>query len=161
MREVAYNREKVLSYAKRWAMSRNPAYYNFEDLGGDCTNFASQCIFAGSGVMNFTRTFGWYYINLNNRSPSWTGVPYLYNFLVGNKGVGPYAEQTDKSNIMVGDIVQLGDSSGNFYHSPVVVGVQGEDIFVAAHTYDAFMRPLGSYFYDNVRYIHIKGVRAW
>ena len=80
MREVAYNREKVLSYAKRWAMSRNPAYYDFEDLGGDCTNFASQCIFAGSGVMNFIRTFGWYYINSNNRSPSWTGVPYLYNF---------------------------------------------------------------------------------
>ncbi len=47
-------------YAHRWAYGRNPAFYDYEHLGGDCTNFASQCIYAGSGVMNFTPTFGWY-----------------------------------------------------------------------------------------------------
>ena len=60
----------------------------FNGLGGDCTNFASQCIFAGSGVMNYTPVTGWYYISANNRTASWTGVEHLYNFLVGNKGLG-------------------------------------------------------------------------
>ena len=52
MKEIGYQREAVLEYAKRWAKGRNPRYLDFEHMGGDCTNFASQCIYAGSGVMN-------------------------------------------------------------------------------------------------------------
>ena len=85
LKEIGYQREAVLEYAKRWAKGRNPRYLDFEHLGGDCTNFASQCIYAGSGVMNYTPTMGWYYSSGSNRSPSWTGVVYLYNFLTGNK----------------------------------------------------------------------------
>ena len=65
-------------------------------MGGDCTNFASQCIYAGSGVMNYTPTMGWYYSSGSNRSPSWTGVVYLYNFLTGNKSAGPYGVETNE-----------------------------------------------------------------
>ena len=61
-----YNRREAVAYAHRWAYGRNPAYYDYEHLGGDCTNFASQCIYAGCGIMNFTPTFGWYYIDANN-----------------------------------------------------------------------------------------------
>ena len=69
-----YNRIEAVIYAHRWAYSCNPAFYDFEEIGGDCTNYASQCIYAGTGVMNFTPTFGWYYIDTNDRSPSWRGV---------------------------------------------------------------------------------------
>lgn len=75
-----YNRQKVYEYAKKWAYSRNPKYYNYDAIGGDCTNFVSQCIFAGCGQMNYNKGTGWYYINGNNKSPSWTGVEFLYNF---------------------------------------------------------------------------------
>ena len=61
LKEMEYRREAALQYAKQWALGRNPRYYNFEELGGDCTNFASQCIYAGSGVMNYTPVTGWYY----------------------------------------------------------------------------------------------------
>ena len=64
MRFALYDRRAAVLYAHRWAYGRNPAFYDYEHLGGDCTNFASQCIYAGSGVMNFTPTFGWYYIDL-------------------------------------------------------------------------------------------------
>ena len=77
-----YNRQKAKEYAKIWAYKRNPRYYNYDSLGGDCTNFISQCIYAGSGVMNYTKTYGWYYNNANDKSPSWTGVDFLYNFFV-------------------------------------------------------------------------------
>ena len=94
MKEIGYQREAVLEYAKRWAKGRNPRYLDFEHMGGDCTNFASQCIYAGSGVMNYTPTMGWYYSSGSNRSPSWTGVAYLYNFLTGNNSAGSYGVDT-------------------------------------------------------------------
>lgn len=47
-----YQRKETKKYAKKWAYQRNPAYYNFDAVGGDCTSFASQCILAGSKVMN-------------------------------------------------------------------------------------------------------------
>ena len=109
--------------------------------------------------MNFTPTFGWFYRSTNDRTPSWTGVEYLYRFLTTNEGVGPFAEEVPLSQLEVGDIVQLGRATGDFYHSPVVVGVSNNLIFVAAHTYDAYYKPLNTYSYAQARGIHILGVR--
>ncbi|MBO7377439.1 MAG: amidase domain-containing protein, partial [Clostridia bacterium] len=81
MRLKNYDRNAAVSYARAWAFGRNPNYYNFDGLGGDCTNFVSQCIFAGAGVMNYSPVFGWYYISSDNRAPSWTGVEFLGDFL--------------------------------------------------------------------------------
>ena len=97
LNEKEYRREAALQYAKQWALGRNPRYLDFEHMGGDCTNFASQCIYAGS----------WY------------------------------------------------------YHSPVIVAVENGRIFLAAHSYDAYMRPLDSYQYEQARFLHIKEVRVW
>lgn len=160
MREISYNRDAAIAYARKWALSRNPAYYDFERLGGDCTNFTSQCIHAGARTMNFTPTFGWYYRSSYDRSPSWTGVDYLYNFLVNNQSVGPYAHVVSQTDVVPGDIVQLGTESGNFYHSPFIIAVT-PTIQVAAHTFDALDRPLSSYTYDVARFLHIDGVRTW
>lgn len=158
---VPYDRQAATAYAKEWALKRNPAYYNFDGLGGDCTNFTSQCLYAGSKVMNHTKVYGWYYYNLNHRTASWTGVPYLYNFLLGNKGTGPFAVETDRFHVQRGDILQLGTHNGNFYHSPVIVAVYDNEIFVAAHTDDAYMRPLSTYVYDQVRFLSVLGVRKY
>ena len=42
-----YNREAAVAYAKKWALGRNPAYKDYELLGGDCTNYISQSLHAG------------------------------------------------------------------------------------------------------------------
>ncbi len=161
MRTLKYDRTKAYEYAKKWAFGRNPVFYDFENIGGDCTNFASQCIYAGAGVMNYTPVMGWFYKSVNDRTPSWTGVQYLYNFLIGNDGVGPFAEETSLDKLEVGDIVQLGRATGDFYHSPVVIGIDRGKIFIAAHSYDAFNRPLDSYNFEQARGIHILGVRTY
>lgn len=158
MQTIAYNRAAALDYARKWAFSRNPEYYNFDNLGGDCTNFASQCIYAGAGQMNYTPDVGWYYISLTNRAAAWTGVTFLYNFLTKNEGLGPFATETDASDIRIGDIIQLGREDGSFYHSLIVTSIFPE-ILVAAHTNDAFNRPLSSYTYYTARYLHIEGVK--
>lgn len=160
MQERTYNRNAAVSYARRWALRRNKNYYDFEKLGGDCTNFASQCIYAGAGIMNFTPVTGWYYRSSYDRSASWSGVEYLYNFLTSNRSVGPYAHLVNQNEVQPGDIVQLGTNTGDFYHSPVITAVSPA-ILVAAHTYDALDRPLSSYEYDIARFLHIDGVRIW
>lgn len=154
-----YNREKAVEYARKWAFSRNPAFYDFQEIGGDCTNFASQVIYAGCGVMNYTPTFGWYYISMNNRAPAWTGVNQLYNFLISNTGEGPRGRVVSLSQIEPGDIIQLDfGGDGSFDHTPIVVDAgEGtpETILVAAHTNDAYRRPLSTYNYAESRPIKI------
>lgn len=34
MRTVQYNRNNTIEYAKKWAMNRNPAYYDFDGGAG-------------------------------------------------------------------------------------------------------------------------------
>ena len=159
---MLYNRAAAVAYAHEWAFRRNPAYFDFQNLGGDCTNFASQVLYAGSGVQNYTPTFGWYYISASNRAPSWTGVNELYRFLVTNQGAGPRGRVVDLSEIEPGDIIQL--KFGNyerFDHSPVVVDAGNntpDTILVAAHTNDSDYRPLSSYAYTELRPIHIVDV---
>lgn len=157
-----YNRKAAVAYAHQWAYGRNPAYYDYEYLGGDCTNFASQCIYAGCGIMNFTPTFGWYYIDANQKAPAWTGVPYLYNFLTrSTPSVGPVGEECALEDLRPGDIIQLSFKGGEFQHCPVVVSVgipaTPENVLIAAHSYDADYRPLSTYEYRNIRFIHITG----
>ena len=87
-----YDRAAAVRYARRWAYGRNPAFYDYEHIGGDCTNFASQCVYAGSGVMNYEKDFGWYYIDANNKAPAWTGVEYFYRFMTREaQNPGPVA----------------------------------------------------------------------
>ena len=161
-----YNRVKAVEYAHKWALKRNPAFYDYENLGGDCTNFASQCVYAGSGIMNFTPTFGWYYVNANRKAPAWTGVPYFYNFLtrktLSREAPGPIGEPCSIKELLPGDIVQLSFDGSTFQHSPVVVSVARpvapDSILLSAHTVDADNRPLSSYQYQKIRFIHIYGV---
>ena len=161
MRDILYDRAAAAAYAKKWALSRNPAFLDFENYGGDCTNFSSQCVFAGSGVMNYTPVTGWYYKTSYDRTASWTGVPFFYNFMVNNRGVGPYMREASREEMMMGDVVQLGTAQGRFYHTPFIVRVTADEIYVATHTYDSYMRPLSSYAYERIRYLHVDGVRTW
>ena len=158
MKEVPYDRSTAVAYARRWAMGRNAAYYDFEKLGGDCTNFASQCLFAGAGIMNYTPVTGWFYRSAADRTASWTGVEYLYRFLVNNRSVGPRAVEVPREEVLPGDLVQLGTETGHFSHTPVITAITPR-ILVAAHTDDALDRPLDSYRFARARFIRIEGVR--
>ena len=158
-----YQRTKAVAYAHKWAYGRNPAYYDYENIGGDCTNFASQCLHAGGGIMNFTPTFGWYYLDANRKAPAWTGVEYLYRFLTREKNSpGPIAELCSITALRPGDLIQLSFDGQTFHHCPVVVAAGNpaapENILLAAHSYDADNRPLSTYDYRKVRFLHITGV---
>lgn len=157
-----YDRQAAVDYAHRWAYHRNPDFYNFDELGGDCTNFASQCLYAGTGVMNYTPTFGWYYSSQYSRAPAWTGVPYFYDFLTRKKkSPGPVAKEVPLEQVCPGDFVQIRFVPGPFAHNPVIVSVGStpvpDNILVAAHSEDADYRPLSTYPVREVRFLHILG----
>lgn len=157
---IPYDRRAAIRYAHRWAFGRNPKYYDYEDIGGDCTNFASQCLYAGTGVMNYEPTFGWYYIDSNRKSPAWTGVEYFYNFMTRTERTpGPFGVLANISMLLPGDFVQLRLSKDVFSHTPIIVEINGlptpENILVAAHSFDSDYRPLSSYDFQELRFIHI------
>lgn len=158
---IPYDRQKVVDYATTWALGRNPRYFDFTNMGGDCTNFASQCVYAGCGVMNFTPVTGWFFTNLQSRSPSWTGVDFFYNFMVSNNGAGPYGAVMDISQARIGDIIQLQDRGGKFYHSLIITAIINGVIFISAHDFNALNRPLSSYNYYNLRCIHFFAARKY
>lgn len=163
MRTLEYDRKSAKEYAKKWAYLRNPAYYNYDPVGGDCTNFVSQCIFSGCKVMNYNKN-GWYYKNGNDKSPSWTGVEFLNEFLIRNKSVGPFAKLATIEELEVGDVIQLSFNGSTFGHSLLIVEKLGNDldnIFVATHTFDSYGRKVSSYNYIKNRFLHIEGARIW
>ena len=161
--ESGYSRQRAVNYALRWALSRNPRYYDFEDIGGDCTNFVSQCLYAGCGVMNYSGDYGWYYISQDDRAPAWTGVEYLQRFLLNNDGTAVYGERAELSGLRPGDVIQLRNDEGRFYHTMMVSFVfypaRPENIYTCSHTYDARNRLLSSYNYSAAQGIRILGAR--
>lgn len=151
-----YDREKAVAYAKRWALSRNRDYLDFQGIGGDCTNFVSQCLYAGCQTMNYTPVYGWYYITSSRRTASWTGVSYLHAFLTGNQKAGPFAREANAADMRPGDVVQLGARGMPYTHTALIVDVRGGEIYVAAHTLDAWDRPLSSYAQINRRFLQVE-----
>lgn len=162
--ELPYDRARAVEYARRWALSRNPLFIDFTGRGGDCTSFVSQCVFAGCGVMNYTETFGWYYISPTDRAPAWSGVDEFFNFMTGapdfvaeNGGTGPRGfDVTEAEQIEIGDVIQLQNSRGEFYHSLLISEITDDDILVCAHSDDALDRPISTYNFTALRVIHIE-----
>jgi len=159
MAQSNYNRAAAVEYAKQYAYTKNPKYFDFSLLGGNCTNFVSQCLVAGEAKMNYSYPLGWYYKNLQNRSPSFTGVEYLYNFLVRkNNSVGPRAIETTVEKLEVGDIIQLSFDGIGFSHSLLVTELNFDnpyDPFVTTNTYDVYNKPLSWYSFAKARFLHI------
>ena len=165
--DIPYDAERAVTYAMRWALSRNPLFPDFAGIGGDCTNFISQCLLAGGATMNDTRDFGWYYFSPENRAPAWSGVEFLYRFLTGereyrqeNGGAGPYAVQLAFTDgLRTGDLVQLANAAGDYYHTLIITGFDGQIPLICAHNDDAYMRPLSTYRFSNARFLRPVGSR--
>ena len=166
MIEKPYNRMRAVEYARTWALSRNPLFVDFTGIGGNCTNFVSQCLLAGSCVMNYTPDFGWYYISPEDRAPAWSSVEYFFDYLTQtprfasrNGGEGPYASIVAREEAMIGDVIQYANQDGDWYHTVIISEIQPNEILVCAQSDDALDRPLSSYNFADLRFLHINGVR--
>ncbi len=151
-----YNAQKAIAYAKQYYSRYNPTFYNFASIGGDCTNFISQCLYAGGVEMHYP---GWYYYSLNDRAPSWTGVDEFFYFSTTNTMGGVRAKLVDLADIKIGDVIQLGDGERYFHTllvTKIVYPINYNNIYVAAHDRDAFDRVLNSYIFKTIRCLAIQ-----
>ena len=173
--DTSYDRQAAVAYAQQWWNTRNYTgnYLAYDDFGGNCQNFASQCIHAGGIDMDHTGVLDvqwkFYDENLNNkatargRSYSWTGVDMFYSYAVNNYTDGlvsltdieyDYAEK--------GDIIHVG-AYYQWRHALLVTDVLKnadgslQDIIVASNTADRWNYPLSAYIYTGARLIHILG----
>ena len=113
--------------------------------------------------MNYTPNVGWYYISPEDRAPAWSSVEFFYDFLTQkfteqNGGVGPFATEVSREMADVGDVVQYANASGDWYHTVIITGREGNEILVSAQSNDALDRPISSYNFAQARFLHIEGV---
>ena len=102
---------------------------------------------------------------MNDRAPAWTSVVYLYQFLINNQGPGPFGHEVPLDAVEPGDILQFVLSKPDFSHTVIVMSVPTEgaitpeNVLVASHDYNANCRQVATYAYQQMRAIHIDGVR--
>ena len=162
-----FDTTKAIEYAHRWALDRNPNFLNFDELGGDCANYISQILLAGGCPMDYTPTWGWYYSDGNDKSPSWIGVEYLYNYLMREKESGIFAVEISAEEAKVGDIVQMSFNGRYFQHMAFIIEASRtpnepfsyDSIKINAHSFDSQNRALDTYQWRNIRFLRILGYK--
>lgn len=176
-RDNNYDRDAAVAYAMKWVSPvktvRNDQYESYDDLGGNCTNYISQCIHAGGIPMD---THGepevqwkWYGDAVdesqtpNGRSASWPGVPEFYYYCMNNTGYGMAASVDE--NLYSGekaDILQYGTDNA-WKHSVIITNVVKDssgnttDYLINSNTTDRINYPASAYSYYKQRLIKIYG----
>jgi hypothetical protein len=154
-----FNRTKALQYAVKWALNRNPDFKDHSSDaggGGDCTNFVSQCMWAGgwpmirsmlswSGPISIDHLwFGGPYVMgspASGDSRTWAGAQNFADFIVDTHRASP----CKRNDLAVGDIVGL-QVEGDMKHMMIVTTVvplphsapHGDrtDVYVSGHSRD-------------------------
>ena len=137
-----YSGINAANYAIKYALSPNPSYKYFSiygNIGGDCTNFISQCLIAGGATMVYKSKPWWY--NSRKWSLSWSVANSLYLCITqraklnlpGLKGV----EVTDFRRLELGDLIMYEDSNGSIYHSAIITSFTNDFPLVSQHSYNA------------------------
>lgn len=124
-RQAPYRRESAVAYAERWWNEPNKAY---EEFAVNCTNYVSQCIFAGGIPMDYTgrRESGWWYKGRQNNveqwSYSWAVAHALQHHLSQPRASGLRAEAVPRPDMLqLGDVICYDwDGSGRFQHNTIV-----------------------------------------
>jgi len=139
-REARYRREDAAAYADRWWQEGNP---EFETFAVDCTNYVSQCLFAGGAPINYTgkRETGWWYKGYNGSqewwSYSWAVSNSLQRYLSTGRSSGLRTEIVERpEQLMLGDVIQYDwDGNGHYQHSTIVTAFDAGGMpLVNAHT---------------------------
>ena len=170
VKHYSFNYNKMYAYAACYngaspykISRRNPAYTNYDTLGGDCTNYISQILRAGGAPLDDTGSYQWYYYSDGNRSSSWTGVGNLYTYLVNNDYIGPQGYKITSDEAFVaseGDLIQLKlNGSSSFGHSLWIISHQTSTTSctrIACHTSDRWNEPLDS-MHGTRRWIKLTG----
>lgn len=133
----------------------NPQYRNYNSLGGDCTNFASQIMYEGGFRKNNT----WNYSN-GSGSKAWVNAQSFKNYMLysGRASLiasGSYDKALKASyKLLPGDFIAY-EKKGKIVHISIVTGEDSKGyILVNSHNSDRYRVPWDLGWND-------KGIKFW
>ena len=179
-----YNRQKAVDYAREWYDDRNNEFYSYSDLSGDCTNFTSQCLYAGGIPMDsdwhsirteknifkriFQKPWNWFKNNGYYEwdiSRAWQTVSAQYEYIKENYCGGKEIIITSPDEIeaaIANNLIQAGDllyfkAGTALHHSVIITQVTNNMIYYAGHTNSCFDKPLNEGMgTDSVVILHLQ-----
>ena len=179
-----YNRQKAVDYAREWYDDRNNEFYSYSDLSGDCTNFTSQCLYAGGIPMDsdwhsirteknifkriFQKPWNWFKNNGYYEwdiSRAWQTVSAQYEYIKENYCGGKEIIITSPDEIeaaIANNLIQAGDllyfkAGTALHHSVIITQVTNNMIYYAGHTDSYFDKPLNEGMEtDSVVILHLQ-----
>lgn len=139
-----YKREKVVEYANKWWNSYNPSFRKFEV---DCTNFVSQCLYAGGAPMTYGgRANGWWYKGSGSKNDNWSyswAVAHSLMWHLSRSTKGLTATEVKSAyKLTIGDVICYDfDGDGRWQHNTIVTGIDMDGSpLVNAHTINSIKR---------------------
>jgi hypothetical protein len=126
-----YNRKAAISYAKKHAHNPNPQYPYYD--GWDCTNFVSQCIYAGGALNDFSEDFPWWCVDMKT-SICWSVAHSFYWYILNNTQKNSFGIKAITKSIygdhlyddqvfdylQIGDIIQYSWKLEKINHSTII-----------------------------------------
>lgn len=127
----------AVDYSDAFWQSYNPAYGNYNSVGGDCANFASQCMLAGGLQMVYSNI--WYWRSYSDYGAAWISSTNQKNFM--SAYYGAEIINPDDSQVLAGNPVYYGNGS-NYAHTAFCVGTnEAGTPIVNAHNNDRYHVP--------------------
>lgn len=158
-------RIQAVEYADRWCGAANDEKYgfvynkkyrNYNGMGGDCANFASQILHEGG---KFRKAYGWNY-DRGGASKAWVNAGAFKNYMLGSGrasliAYGNYNKVYKASyKLLPGDFVAY-EKKGDVTHISVVTGADSQGYtLINCHNTDRYKVPWDLGWSD-------KGIRFW
>lgn len=158
-----YDRAAAYDYLMAYCDERNPRWYAYDDVGGNCMNFGSQVLLAGGIPEDERGDEEWYWDGQNDLDLSWINVGHFYDYCRDNEGYGLVADtEAGYYTGEVGDVVIVG-FAGDHRHTTVISHVVEDeagnvvDYLITCNTTNYKDFPVSAYYYTFHRLIKIFG----
>ena len=158
-----YDRAVAYDYLMAYCDKRNPAWYAYDEVGGNCMNFGSQVLLAGGIPEDEKGDEEWYWDGQNDLDLSWINVGRFYDYCRDNEGFGLVADtEAGYYTGEVGDVLIVG-FAGDHRHTTVISHVVKDetgdtvDYLISCNTTNYRDFPASAYYYTFHRLIKIYG----
>lgn len=157
-----YDRDAAIAYMMTYCAYRNTAWHAYDDVGGNCMNFASQVLLAGGIPMDYRGDAKWYWESINKTDLPFINVGNFLTYAQTNEGFGLVADaDANYYTGEAGDLLIFGVDSPR--HMTEICGLVQDsegntiDYLLCSNTTNYRNFPAGAYYYTGQRLIKIYG----
>lgn len=154
-----YQREIAAEYAYKHVGIRSDRWYDYSNMGGNCMNFISQCLYISGIPMDLEGSARWKWYgaafdesaSMKGCTRSWINVDHFYQYVSSNRGHGLVADvNADYYSGQIGDLIMMGSPS-DWDHIVMITSLvkneAGEtiDYLISSNTTDVRDFPVSAY----------------